>query len=181
MWMAGIVFILLIKIVPRYTLKYSIFDRFYYSQQLINLNHIGHSSASYSNSTVLKWWQILLNICGNWQAFTLMHAFSYFFFLYELRLMVIKHILLLYYFLLTVVNQCLHLILFCFQYSFVYLKKKNIGHFTFKIYTYIIFLSFNSETSSSNHFTLTWILVWAIKILNRIPIILLIISWTIPK
>lgn len=124
MWMAGIVFILLIKIVPRYTLKYSIFDRFYYSQQLINLNHIGHSSASYSNSTVLKWWQILLNICGNWQAFTLMHAFSYFFFLYELRLMVIKHILLLYYFLLTVVNQCLHVILFCFQYSFVYLKKK---------------------------------------------------------
>ena len=63
--MAGIVFILLIKIVPRYTLKYSIFDRFYYSQQLINLNNIGHSSASYSNSTVLKWWQILLNICGN--------------------------------------------------------------------------------------------------------------------
>ena len=79
MWMARIIFILLIKIVPRYTLKYSIFDRFYYSQQLINLNHIGHSSASYSNSTVLKWWQILLNICGNWQAFTLMHAFSYFF------------------------------------------------------------------------------------------------------
>ena len=53
-----------------------------------------------------------------------MHAFSYFFFLYELRLMVIKHILLLYYFLLTVVNQCLHVISFCFQYSFVYLKKK---------------------------------------------------------
>ena len=79
MWMSGIVFISLIKIVPRYTLKYSIFDRFYYSQQLINLNYIGHSSASYSNSTVLKWWQILLNICGNWQAFTLMHAFSYFF------------------------------------------------------------------------------------------------------
>ena len=52
-----------------------------------------------------------------------MHAFSYFFFLYELRLMVLKHILLLYYFLLIVVNQCLHVILFCFQYSFVYLKK----------------------------------------------------------
>ena len=63
--MARIIFILLIKIVRRYTLKYSIFDRFYYSQQLINLNHIGRSSASYSNSTVLKWWQILLNICGN--------------------------------------------------------------------------------------------------------------------
>ena len=52
-----------------------------------------------------------------------MHAFSYFFFLYEIRLMVLKHILLLYYFLLIVVNQCLHVILFCFQYSFVYLKK----------------------------------------------------------
>ena len=52
-----------------------------------------------------------------------MHAFSYFFFLYELRLMVLKHILLLYYFLLIVLNQCLHVILFCFQYSFVYLKK----------------------------------------------------------
>ena len=52
-----------------------------------------------------------------------MHAFSYFFFLYELRLMILKHILLLYYFLLIVVNQCLHVILFCFQYSFVYLKK----------------------------------------------------------
>ena len=122
MWMAGIVFILLIKIVPRYTLKYSIFDRFYYSQQLINLNYIGHSSASYSNSTVLKWWQILLNICGNWWAFTLMHAFSYFFFLYELRLMVLKHILLLYYFLLIVVNQCLHFVLFPIQ--FCLFKKK---------------------------------------------------------
>ena len=122
MWMAGIGFISLIKIVPRYTLKYSIFDRFYYSQQLINLNHIGHSSASYSNSTVLKWWQILLNICGDWWAFTLMHAFSYFFFLYELRLMVLKHILLLYYFLLIVVNQCLHFVLFPIQ--FCLFKKK---------------------------------------------------------
>ena len=27
-----------------------------------------------------KWWQILLNICGDWQAFTLMHAFSSVFF-----------------------------------------------------------------------------------------------------
>ena len=49
--------------------------------------------------------------------------FLIFFFLNEIRQMVIKHILLLYYFLLTVVNQCLHVILFCFQYSFVYLKK----------------------------------------------------------
>ena len=47
--------------------------------------------------------------------------FLIFFFLNEIRQMVIKHILLLYYFLLTVVNQCLHVILFCFQYSF--LKK----------------------------------------------------------
>ena len=53
--------------------------------------------------------------------------FLIFFFLNEIRQMVIKHILLRYYFLLTVVNQCLHVILFCFQYSFVYLKKKISG------------------------------------------------------
>lgn len=181
MWMAGIVFILLIKIVPRYTLKYSIFDRFYYSQQLINLNHIGHSSASYSNSTVLKWWQILLNICGNWQAFTLMHAFSYFFlFVWTTSNGYKTHFVTLLFFI-----DCRKPMFTCyfvlFPIQFCLFKKKNIGHFTFKIYTYIIFLSLNSETSSSNHFTLTWILVWAIKILNRIPIILLIISWTIPK
>ena len=31
-----------------------------------------------------KWWQILLNICGNWRAFTVMHAFSSVFFLWTM-------------------------------------------------------------------------------------------------
>ena len=31
-----------------------------------------------------KWWQILLNIFGNWQAFTVMHAFSSVFFLWTM-------------------------------------------------------------------------------------------------
>ena len=72
-----------------------------------------------------KWGQILLNICGDWQALTLMLAFSSFLFLCELRLMVIKCILLLCYFFIDcfkVMFTCYYVL---FPIKFCLLKKNS--------------------------------------------------------